>query len=39
MTAEIRRQATQPDSIYSIRRIEKGASGAGQLTQDVILGR
>ncbi|MFI4944006.1 MAG: hypothetical protein ACHP85_12120, partial [Burkholderiales bacterium] len=39
VTAEIRSQATQPDSIYSIRRIEKGASGVGQLTQDVILGR
>ena len=39
VTAEIRRQATQPDSIYSIRPIEKGANGVGQVTQDVILGR
>jgi protocatechuate 3,4-dioxygenase beta subunit len=39
VTAEIRRQATQADSIYSIRRIEKGTSGVGQLTQDVVLGR
>ena len=39
VTAEIRRQATQPDSIYSIRRIEKGANDVGQVTQDVVLGR
>ena len=39
VTAEIRGRAAQPDSIYSIRRIEPGAGGAGLVTQDVVLGR
>lgn len=39
VTAEIRRRAAQPGSIYSIRRIEPGAGGVGQVTQDVVLGR
>jgi protocatechuate 3,4-dioxygenase beta subunit len=39
VTADIRRQAAQPESMYSVRRIEKGADGIGQLTQDVVLGR
>ena len=39
VTDEIRRQAEKPDSIYSVRRIERGADGVGQVTQDVVLGR
>jgi protocatechuate 3,4-dioxygenase beta subunit len=39
VTAEIRRDATQPESMYSVRRIEKGPGGVGQVTQDVVLGR
>ena len=39
VTAEIRKQAAEPGSIYSLRRIEAGAGGAGQVTQDVVLER
>jgi protocatechuate 3,4-dioxygenase beta subunit len=39
VTAEIRKQAAEPGSIYSLRRIEPGASGAGLVTQDVVLER
>jgi protocatechuate 3,4-dioxygenase, beta subunit len=39
VTAEIRRQAAEPGSVFSIRPIEPGASGAGQVTQDVVLVR
>ncbi len=39
MTDEIRGQAAQPGSIYSLRRIEPGPGGVGQVTQDVVLGR
>jgi protocatechuate 3,4-dioxygenase beta subunit len=39
VTDEIRRQAAQPGSVYSIRRIEKGEGGLGLVTQDVVLGR
>ena len=39
VTAEIRRQAAEPGSIYSIRPIEPGAGGVGSVTQDVVLGR
>jgi protocatechuate 3,4-dioxygenase beta subunit len=39
VTAEIRRQAAEPGSVFSIRPIEPGASGVGQVTQDVVLGR
>jgi protocatechuate 3,4-dioxygenase beta subunit len=39
VTDEIRRQAAQPGSIYSIRKIEKGDGGVGLVTQDVVLGR
>jgi len=39
VTAEIRSQAAEPGSIFSIRPIEPGAGGAGQVTQDVVLGR
>jgi len=39
VTAEIRRQAAEPGSVFSIRPIEPGAGGAGQVTQDVVLGR
>ena len=38
VTDEIRGRAAQPDSIYSIRRIEPGPAGVGQVTQDVVLG-
>jgi protocatechuate 3,4-dioxygenase beta subunit len=39
MTDEIRGKAAQPGSIYSLRRIEPGPGGVGQVTQDVVLGR
>jgi len=39
VTDAIRSQAAQPGSIFSIRRIEAGPGGVGQLTQDVVLGR
>jgi len=39
VTAEIRKQAVEPGSIYSLRRIEPGASGVGLVTQDVVLER
>jgi protocatechuate 3,4-dioxygenase beta subunit len=39
VTAEIRKQAADPGSIYSLRRIEPGASGVGLVTQDVVLVR
>ena len=39
MTAEIRKQAAEPGSIYSLRRIVPGASGLGLVTQDVVLER
>jgi protocatechuate 3,4-dioxygenase, beta subunit len=39
VTAEIRKQAAEPGSIYSLRRIEAGAGGVGQVTQDVVLER
>jgi protocatechuate 3,4-dioxygenase beta subunit len=39
VTDEIRSQAAQPGSIFSIRRIEAGPGGVGQVTQDVVLGR
>ena len=39
VTAEIRKQAAEPGSIYSLRRIEPGASGVGLVTQDVVLER
>jgi len=39
VTAEIRRQAAEPGSVFSIRPIEPGAGGVGQVTQDVVLGR
>jgi protocatechuate 3,4-dioxygenase beta subunit len=39
VTAEIREKARQPGSIYSLRRIEPGPGGVGQVTQDVVLGR
>ena len=32
-------QAAEPGSVFSIRPIEPGAGGAGQVTQDVVLGR
>ena len=37
VTAEIRQQAAQPGTIYSLRRIEAGSGGAGLVTQDVVL--
>jgi len=39
VTDEIRAQAAQPGSVYSIRKIEPGSGGVGQVTQDVVLGR
>jgi protocatechuate 3,4-dioxygenase beta subunit len=36
---EIRRQAREPGSVFSIRPIEPGPGGVGQVTQDVVLGR
>jgi len=39
VTAEIRKQAAEPGSVYSLRRIEAGAGGVGQVTQDVVLER
>jgi protocatechuate 3,4-dioxygenase beta subunit len=39
VTAEIRKQAAEPGTIYSLRRIESGAGGVGQVTQDVVLER
>jgi protocatechuate 3,4-dioxygenase beta subunit len=39
VTAEIRKQAAEPGSIYSLRRIEPGAGGVGLVTQDVVLER
>jgi hypothetical protein len=39
MTDEILRRAAQPGSIYSLRRVEPGPAGVGQITQDVVLGR
>jgi protocatechuate 3,4-dioxygenase beta subunit len=36
MTEEVRRNAAQPGSIYSLRRIEPG-SPAGRVVQDVVL--
>jgi protocatechuate 3,4-dioxygenase beta subunit len=37
VTDEIRRRAAEPGSIYSLRRIEPGPGGVGQITQDVVL--
>jgi protocatechuate 3,4-dioxygenase beta subunit len=39
LTGEIRRRAAEPGSIYSLRRIEPGPGGVGQITQDVVLPR
>jgi protocatechuate 3,4-dioxygenase beta subunit len=37
MTDDIRRRAAEPGSIYSLRRVERGAGGAGRVVQDVVL--
>ena len=39
VTDEIRKRAAQAGSVYSLRRIEPGAAGVGQVTQDVVLSR
>lgn len=39
VTDEIRRRASEPGSIYSVRRIEPGPGGVGLVSQDVILDR
>jgi len=39
VTDEIREKAARPGSIYSLRRIEPGPGGVGQITQDVVLER
>jgi protocatechuate 3,4-dioxygenase beta subunit len=39
VTEEIRRQAASPGSVFSVRKIQKGEGGVGQVTQDVVLGR
>lgn len=39
VTEEIRRRAAEAGSVYSLRRIEPGKGGVGQVTQDVVLSR
>jgi protocatechuate 3,4-dioxygenase beta subunit len=39
VTAEVRNQAKEPGSIFSIRPIVANPGGSGQVTQDVVLGR
>jgi protocatechuate 3,4-dioxygenase beta subunit len=38
VTDEVRRQASQPGSVYSLRPVEKGLGGTGLVVQDVVLG-
>ncbi len=38
VTAEVRREASQPGSVYSLRPVAKGPTGAGLIVQDVVLG-
>jgi protocatechuate 3,4-dioxygenase beta subunit len=37
VTAQIRDAAAQPGSFYALRRVERGESGPGRVTQDVVL--
>lgn len=37
LTADVRAAAARPASFYSLRAIERGAAGAGRVTQDVVL--
>jgi protocatechuate 3,4-dioxygenase beta subunit len=37
MTDDVRRRAEQPDSVYSLKRVEPGPGGVGRVTQDVVL--
>lgn len=37
VTAQIREDAARPGSSYALRRVERGASGPGRVTQDVVL--
>ncbi len=37
VTAEIRRRAAQPDSIYALRKVERGHDRIGRVRQDVTL--
>ena len=39
VTADVRSRAKEPGSIFSIRPIVANPGGAGQVTQDVVLGR
>jgi protocatechuate 3,4-dioxygenase beta subunit len=39
VTAEIRAQAKQPGTVYSLRPIEAGSGGVGLVRQDVVLER
>lgn len=39
VTAEIRRRAAQPSSIYSLRKVERGPDGVERVRQDVTLPR
>jgi protocatechuate 3,4-dioxygenase beta subunit len=39
VTAEVRREASQPGSVYSLRPVETRPGGAGLVVQDVVLGR
>jgi protocatechuate 3,4-dioxygenase beta subunit len=38
VTRQIREDSTRPGSIYSLRRVDAGPKGVGQVTQDVVLG-
>jgi protocatechuate 3,4-dioxygenase, beta subunit len=37
MNAKVREDATQPGSIYALRRVTPGPGGVGHVTQDVVL--
>jgi protocatechuate 3,4-dioxygenase beta subunit len=37
MTDDLRRRAAEPGSIYSLKRVERGAGGPGRVVQDVVL--
>ncbi len=37
VTDSVREQAARPGSFYALRRVERGESGPGRVTQDVVL--
>jgi protocatechuate 3,4-dioxygenase beta subunit len=39
VTAQVRKDATKPGSIYALRKVEPGPGGVGRVVQDVVLGR